>query len=121
MKPDIDIICPKCEKKAAFYSPSVVRWTRVVPDINGKFICSSCGLKKDYQFGSKDYYYSIPIRSRFLYARTIDELQDLLTYFKEDKRLKSDPELDFPKEFYESRLEIVTQIEERFGKEIKSR
>ena len=78
-------------------------------------------LNKDYQFESKDYYYSIPIGSRFLYARTIDKLQDLLTYFKEDKRLKGDPELDFSKEFYESRLEIVNQIEKRFGKEIKSR
>lgn len=94
MKPDIDIICPKCERKAAFYAPSVVLWTRVVPDINGKVICSSCGLNKDYQFDSKDYYYSIPIGSRFLYARTIDKLKDLLTYFKEDKRLKGDPELD---------------------------
>lgn len=120
MKPDIDIISPKCSKKAAFYSQTVIRNTRIVPDINGQVICSSCGLNKNFQFSSNDYYYAIPIGNKFLYARTLDKLKDLLMYFKKDKRLNGNPELDFPKEFYKKRLEIVTKIEKRINEEIKT-
>lgn len=120
MKPDIDIICPKCAKKAAFFAPRIIRFTQVVPDINGKVICSACGLNKNHQFSNKDYYYSIPVWSRFLYARTMDNLKHLLTYFKENKRLNGYPEHDFPKQFYTNRLEIVNQIEKRIKEEIKS-
>ncbi|WP_196889876.1 hypothetical protein [Aureivirga sp. CE67] len=120
MKPDIEIICPKCLKKAAFFSASVIRWTMVVPDINGKVICGSCGLNKDHQFTPKDYYYSISVGKRFLYARTFENLKDLYVYFKEDKRLNGDPELDFPKTFYENRMVIVSKIEKLIDNEIKS-
>ena len=120
MKPDIEIICPKCSQKAAFFSPSVIKWTRVVPDINGKVICGSCGLNRDHQFTPKDYYYSIAVGKRFLYARTFEKLEDLHIYFKEDKRLNGTPELDFPKIFYENRLEIVNKIEKLINNELKN-
>ncbi|MEO1051108.1 MAG: hypothetical protein AAFX87_10790 [Bacteroidota bacterium] len=120
MKPDIEIICPKCSKKAAFYAPGVVRSAMVVPDINGRVVCGFCGFNKAHQFTRKDYYYAIPVGDRFLYARTIENLKILLTYFKEDKRIKGDPELDFPKVFYENRLDIVNRIEKRIDQEVKS-
>lgn len=105
------------KKKAAFYAPSVVRWTKVVPDTSGKIICGNCGLNKGHQFTSKDYYYSIPTGNRLLYARTMEELKSLLIYFKKNKGLQGDPELDFPKEFYENRLDIINRIEKRIEKE----
>jgi len=119
MKPDIEIICPSCSKKAAFYSSNIVQWTKIVPRKNGKIVCSSCGINKKYQFTSKDYYYSVPVKNRFLYARTLENLKTLLAYFKGNQRLKSDPELDFPKEFYENRLDIIKQIEKRIETELK--
>ena len=118
MKPDIEIICPKCSEKAAFFASKIVRFRVSVPDINGKVICGFCGLNNDHQFSAKDYYYSIPVRNRFLYARTMGDLNELLSFFKEDKRLNGEPELDFPKEFYENRLEIVSLIEKRIRKEM---
>ena len=92
MKADIEIFCPKCKSRADFFSESVVRWTRIVPDIEGKVICTSCGYNKEHHFTPEDYYYSIPVGNRNLYARTMENLKTLLKYFKEDKRLK---ELDF--------------------------
>ncbi|BDS10882.1 hypothetical protein [Aureispira anguillae] len=119
MKPDIEIICPSCSSKAAFYAPTVVRRTCYVPDMKGKVACSFCGCNREHDFTSKDYYYSIPVGRRFLYARTMENLKVLLAYFKENKRRQSDPELDFPKEFYENRLEIVKRIENKIYKELE--
>lgn len=54
MKPDIDMLCPKCSRKAAFYAPNIVRWTRVLPDnpigfggSPGYFINSQTGQIRD--------------------------------------------------------------------------
>ncbi|MBX2982052.1 MAG: hypothetical protein KF843_05255 [Flavobacteriales bacterium] len=111
--PDIDIICPKCRKRAAFYADEKT-WTYKI-QIGGKglAICSSCGLNKKIDFDPDLYFYKIPIKDRFLYARTFDDLLRLRNYFAENKRMNGDPELDFPKVFYENRLELVKAIDSR--------
>lgn len=116
MSPNIEIICPKCFEKAAFYAPKSGSYV-VRPSVNGKVICGNCGLNKEHIFDSKDYYYSIPIKGRNLYARTFENLKLLETYFKENKRLH-DPDLDFPKIFYENRLELVKLIGKRIQEEL---
>lgn len=116
MTADIEIICPKCGSKAAYYASKSGSY-RIVPDSQGKVICSNCGLNKSHRLQSKDYYYAIPVKGRILYARTLEKMKVLKDYFEEDKRLQGDPELDFPKVFYENRLLIVKLIEERIEKE----
>jgi len=120
MKAKIEIVCPKCTKKAAFYSLTEIRYRQVVPAINGKTVCTSCGYNDNHLFSSTDYYYAIPVNTRFLYARTKEGLLSLLTYFKKNNRLHGDPEMDFPKEFYVNRLTIIKKIEKIIAEERKA-
>lgn len=119
MKPDIQVCCPVCKEKAAFYSEKIIRFTLVVPDVNGKVVCGTCGLNRAHKFTPNDYYFAIPVGSRFLYARTMENLQDILSYFKENKKHLEDPELDFPKEFYKNKKRIVELLEKRIEKELE--
>ncbi len=112
MEPDIVIVCPKCGSKASFYSPSVVRHTKVVPSLEGKAICSFCGLNKAHIFSPKDYFYKIEVGGRFLYARSLLKAEILKSYFEKDVRNTADPELDFPAVFYERKDEIVRKLDQ---------
>jgi hypothetical protein len=112
MEPDIIIVCPKCGRRASFYSPSVVRQTKVVPSLEGKVACSSCGLNKAHIFSSNDYFFKIEVGDRFLYARTLKKAEALKTYFEKDEQSSGDPELDFPRVFYERKDEIVRKLDQ---------
>jgi len=112
MEADIVIVCPKCGSKASFYSPSVVRQTKVVPSLEGKVVCSSCGVNKAHTFSSNDYFFKIEVGGRFLYARTLQKAEALKTYFEKDERNLGDTELDFPKVFYEHKDEIVRKLDQ---------
>ena len=112
MEPDIVIACPKCGSKASFYTPSVVRQTKVVPSLEGKVVCSSCGLNKAHTFSPNDYFFKIEVGGRFLFARTLHKAEALKSYFEKDERSFGDPELDFPKVFYERKDEIVRKLDQ---------
>lgn len=114
---DIDIICPKCNKKAAFFAKGQVGSYVVRPSLTGRAICIHCGLDKSIDLNNELYYFKIPVDQRYLYARTLKNLEFLKEYFKEDKRHEGDPELDFPAVFYKNRLQLVALIEKRIEKE----
>jgi hypothetical protein len=90
---------------------------RIRPSSKGRAVCLNCGLDRSIDFTNDLYYFQIPIAGRYLYARTLENLEILKDYFKEGKRLNDDPDSDFPSVFYENRLDLVQQIEERIGKE----
>ncbi len=113
--PDIEIVCPKCGQKAAFYADEIILTYKIQIGGKGLAVCNSCGLNKKIDFDPSLYFYKIPIKDRFLYARTLDSLLALRDYFKENKRLIGDPDLDFPKLFYENRLDLVKAIESRIS------
>jgi hypothetical protein len=107
---DIEIKCPVCKKKASFFAnEKVVRNTVVVPSLQGTVICFHCGANKNFTFSNNDYYYQVRVEKRILFARTLEHLLFLKTYFEEKKRT-DDFSLDFPKTFYKSREEIVEKI-----------
>jgi hypothetical protein len=119
-KIDIDIICPKCKCKAAFFADGKVGTYVIRPSLKGRAVCLNCGLDKSIEVTSELYYFQIAIAGRYLYARTLENLEVLKDYFKAGKKLNSDPDLDFPAVFYENRLNLVQQIEKRIEQE-KSR
>ena len=112
MEPDIVIVCPKCASKAAFYSPSIVRHTVLVPSLAGTVVCPSCGFNKAHTFSSSDYFHKIEVGDRFLFARTLSTANALKDHFENDSRRSTDPELDFPKVFYERKDEIVRKLDQ---------
>ncbi|WP_052593175.1 hypothetical protein [Aureispira sp. CCB-QB1] len=106
----VAIICPKCNSKASyFYSKANTYRQQIVPQ--GKAICSHCAyINPSFHFSNNCYYYKIQVKNRFLYARNREGLQSIMTYFEQDKRRTSNPDLDFPKLFYQNRLVIIQQI-----------
>lgn len=111
MNSQIEIICPKCGKKADFFAETTIHMTRIVPEIDGTVICTHCGLNSKHQFTPKDYYFKVPVGKRYLYARTFENLLSLRKYFAENRRMESDPDLDFPKEFYVNRDKVIEGID----------
>jgi len=115
---DIEIVCPKCGKKAAFFANS---WRSYIsrPSHRGKISCIHCCYYQA-RCTRKDitYYYAIPIKKRFLFARTLEDLMELKEHFKQDKRNYFEPEFDFPKVFYQHRLVLVARIEKRIAQEL---
>lgn len=116
-KPDIEIICPNCNQKAVFFSNEKIGNYVQKPSLQGKVICAGCGLNKSMTINNEMYYFKIPVGNRYLYARTFENLEILKSYFKENKRIQDSPELDFPKEFYKNRLEIIEKIEKKIEQE----
>ena len=110
----IEVKCPKCSKKASYYASQAGSYAFKVAS-EGKVFCTNCGLNKNHTFSSMDYYYAIPIKGRYLYARTLENLKFLRQYFAENRRTQGDPELDFPKVFYENRQELVRLIDKRLA------
>lgn len=108
--PDIDIVCPNCKKKASYFADKLVGSYVVKPSNSGKISCLNCGLARDFNFTNKDYFYKIEIGNRYLYARTIEHLKFLKEYFQGNKEKNKEPTLDFPKLFYERKIEIVNKI-----------
>jgi hypothetical protein len=109
--PDIDIICPSCQKKAAFYGNGTESYNTIVrPNREGKAICVHCSYNASIIFTNKDYFYQIPVGNRLLYARTKENLILLRDFFKEKRKFSGDPDMDFPKLFYRNSAEIIRQI-----------
>lgn len=107
----IIIKCPKCSQKALFKSAWKTELYVLRPELKGDVICSSCGYAGSREFSKEDYYYQIPIKNRTLYARTLENLIAIRDFFLENKK-KEEPELDFPKEFYECKDEIIKRIDQ---------
>jgi len=121
MEPDISIVCPQCAEKAAYYSDKVIRDLNTVPNIEGRIACSNCGLNSVHQFKQSDHFYKIPVGGRYLFARTIARVAELHDYFKSGQKRKSDPELDFPREFYLHRKHIAAQLNKLLSSEPSTR
>lgn len=111
----IDIICPKCAKKALFQSVWVGNYV-LFPDRAGRASCLHCGYNKEHIFSNKDYFYQIEVGNRKLYARSIEDLKILQAYFRE-KKGNTEPSRDFPKLFYLRREEIIAKIDVIIEKE----
>jgi hypothetical protein len=111
MKVTVDIICPKCSGKAQFHSELIGSY-KLYPNSNGKLTCTHCGFNANHIFSNRDYSYQIEVRGRKLFARDRDNLIKLRDFFEHgyNHKEKGDPELDFPKEFYLNKEEIVKQI-----------
>ena len=108
--PDIDIICPSCKQKAAFYGNGEEQYNGIIrPSREGKASCIHCGYNANFTFTNKDYFYQIPVRDRFLYARTKAHLITLRDYFRDHKKT-NDPGRDFPGSFYVNRTAIIGRI-----------
>ena len=105
----IIIKCPKCSQKALFKSSWNNDLYVLHHEVEGKVVCSGCGYTGSKEFSNKDYYYQIPIKNRTLYARTLENLIAIRDFFQDNKKI-SEPELDFPKVFYECKDEIVKKI-----------
>ncbi len=108
----VDIKCPRCSKKSRYTSDYTVYSLQRVPKRQGKVSCKYCGFNSLHSLESTDYFYSFSIKDRIFYAWNREHLVNLLNYFEEDKRILSDPELDFPKIFYQNRLYIIKKIKE---------
>ena len=118
--PDIDMICPNCGQKAGFFADGKMEGSYIIkPSKEGKVICKNCGLNKQIIFQKEMYYFQIPIGKRVFYARKIENLKILQTYFGEEGRLHKDPDLDFPAEFYKHRLKLAELIKIRIEEEEK--
>ncbi len=114
-EPDIEIICPKCSKKAFYYASG---WTNEYiskPKNEGIIKCVNCGLIKNHSFSNTDYYYKIDVENRTLYARNRNNLMRIRRYFDKNLKRSTDPELDFPKEFYKKRMLIVKLIDKKLS------
>lgn len=107
--PDIDISCPNCQKKAAFFAKQLISFYPLRLSKKGKVSCFNCGLNRSFNFTSKDYY-QFEIGKRFFYARTKKDLLFLKDYFLENRRMSEGPDHDFSKLFYKHRLEILKKI-----------
>ena len=117
MTSNIDIKCPKCSNKASFFSDKEIKQRFIIRSCEGKAVCLKCGFNKKHSFSEKDYYYAIPIKDRILYGRNIKNLVELKKHFKENLKIWEDPELDYPKVFYQNKDEIITQIDKILKKE----
>lgn len=104
----IDIKCPKCSNKATFHSKLVGTY-KLYPEKKGKITCLFCGKNGEFNFSNKDYYYQIHIGDRKLYAKSLDDLIIIKNYFEKGLSI-GDPNLDFPKEFYFRKEEIIKKI-----------
>jgi hypothetical protein len=104
----VDIICPKCKEKAIFHSTYVGTY-KMYPDKDGKVSCTHCGFNSSYHLTNKDYFYQIPIGKRILYAMNKEKLISLKIYFENNCKM-NEPDLDFPKEFYLRKNEIIQKI-----------
>ncbi len=114
----VEIICPKCEKKAIFHSVLIGGY-KLRPDNNGRITCTFCGANSNHVFSRKDYYYQIPIGNRTLFAENYEKLLFLRNYFNyklQEKKGRWDPDLDFPGMFYKKRKEIVEKIDQLIKK-----
>ena len=109
----VDIICPKCGKKAVFHSRLIGTY-KLHPGQNGKMTCTHCGFNSNHTFSGKDYYYKVQVGERTLYAQTLDKLVALRDYFKnyDENKDHHNPETDFPKTFYARRKELIRKIDE---------
>lgn len=118
-KVTIDINCPRCRKKAIFHS-TLVGTYKLYPETKGRITCGFCGLNVEHDFDNTDYYYQLTIGNRTLFARDKENLISIRNFFEQgykDKTNKIDPELDFPKEFYSRKEEIVKKIDLLIEKE----
>ncbi|MCE3229434.1 MAG: hypothetical protein K0S32_3985 [Bacteroidetes bacterium] len=107
----IEIICPKCSKKALFQSMLIGSY-KLYPDKNGKVSCTNCGFNSTHIFSGKDYFYKIEIDNRILYAQTREKLISLRDYFKNSSQKGNiGPDMDFPKVFYTHKGEIIKKID----------
>jgi len=114
-----DILCPECNNKAEFLSDEEILidciWR---PSKEGKIICLKCGLIKNSVFNQEMYYFQIPVRNSYLYARNRENLIVLAKYFDENLKM-DDPNMDFPREFYINRVALIKSIDRRLKKELK--
>ncbi|KOY86542.1 hypothetical protein AD998_10650 [bacterium 336/3] len=105
----IDVICPKCSKKAAYYAERAGTYIQY-PKKEGIIKCSYCGLNKNHVFSNKDYFYKINIGKRFLFARNMRGLNNIKFFFENNLKF-TDPDDDFPKEFYKKKKFIINEIQ----------
>ncbi len=108
---DIEIICPRCRKKALFHSNSSGT-SKSYPNKNGKVTCTNCGFNGNHTFTKENYFYKFEIKNRFLYAQNLEKLISIRDYFKNHGNIKmhQDPNFDFPKVFYSNKLELIKKI-----------
>ncbi len=109
MQTEIVIKCPKCSEKALFKSvltgDSYVKY----PERKGIAICKHCGYNSVISFTQELYYYKIIIDNNTLFARSLDNLiliRDHLQYGIKN----TEPDTDFPKWFYENKVEVIRKI-----------
>lgn len=113
---EIIIKCPKCFNKALFKSSWNTNRYVLHPAIEGKVICTNCGYNGSLKFSKEYYYYQIPIANRTLYARNLENLIAIRTFFEKNKTI-SELGLDFPKSFYENKEEIIKKVNTILEKE----
>lgn len=112
---DIDIVCPDCQGKAAFFTNGWTGTYQIRPERKGIVVCMNCGLNKSIEFNNELYYFKIPIAGRYLYARTLNNLKHLREFFAENRRVDDDPDFDFPAVFYKNQLKLIQLIDERIS------
>ena len=65
MKSDIDIVCPNCQQKAAYFADIKTHNYLLKVGSKGKMSCLNCGLNGKLDFKPEHYFYKIPIKERF--------------------------------------------------------
>ena len=107
----VDIICPNCSKRALFQAEAIGAY-KLYPNTQGLISCTHCGLNREHNFTSQDYYYQIDVGKRKLFAQNRDNLVSLRDFFQDGNKTKpnTDPNLDFPKAFYQNKEVIVKRI-----------
>lgn len=85
---------------------------KLYPHTLGLISCTHCGLNRKHNFTNQDYYYQIDVGERKLFAQNRDNLVFLRDFFQDGYKTKAneDPELDFPREFYQNKDVIVKRI-----------
>ena len=106
---EVIVKCQKCKEKALFKSSWVVNYVRS-PSEDGYITCTHCGYNGKHKLSSENYFYQIPIGNRTLYARNINNLVTIKDFFEQGMKTDGDPNLDFPKEFYLRKDEIIEKI-----------
>ena len=78
----------------------------------GWLSCLHYGTNKIITFKKVFYYFQIPFKERIIYARTLDALLSIRNQFSQDLHFNELPELDYPKVFWQNRLELVRKIDQ---------
>lgn len=114
----VDVICPTCSKKAYLRGSVVQLYKRSYRSVKGVVSCAHCGLiREGITMNCTDFWYQVPVGDRVLYAVDRENLIGIKAYFKSRMRWDDDPDLDFPKEFYLCRDELVEKVERLLAKE----